>query len=226
MRTWLLVAAERREFDGILKRLGTSSNLDWPDAKFARQAEWKRDRWLLMANGPGAALVRKALTKMMDGKKIDVSGVISTGFCGALDPALRLGDIVVGTASAVECARPFVRGEILSTDRVAVTAAEKRELRANTGAVAIEMEAAAVAGQAAEWGLPFRCIRVVSDTAADNLPLDFNLYRDSDGRFSRTRIALAAMARPFSVMPPLLEFDRNCRRAAEALGEFLADCRF
>jgi hypothetical protein len=34
------------------------------------------------------------------------------------------------------------------------------------------------------------------------------------------------MARPFSVMPGLIEFDRNCRRAALALGDFLADCLF
>ena len=60
----------------------------------------------------------------------------------------------------------------------------------------------------------------------DTLPLDFNRYRNARGDFSRTRIALAAMARPFTVMPQLIEFDRNCRRAADALGDFLADCRF
>jgi hypothetical protein len=32
------------------------------------------------------------------------------------------------------------------------------------------------------------------------------------------------MARPFSVMPRLLWLDRNCRTAAEKLGEFFADC--
>jgi adenosylhomocysteine nucleosidase len=226
MKTWLLVAAERREFDGILKRLGTSEHLDWPDARFARQAEWKQDRWLLVANGPGPGLVEKALRKMMSGKNSEVNGVISTGFCGALDPSLKLGDIVVGAESTVACGQPFVRGRILSIDRVAVASSEKRELRTQTGAVAIEMESAAVATKASEWGVPFHCIRVVSDTAADNLPLDFNRYRDAEGRFSRTRIALTAMARPFSVMPGLLAFDRNCRLAAEALGEFLADCRF
>ncbi len=55
------------------------------------------------------------------------------------------------------------------------------------------------------------------------MPLDFNRYRDADGRFSRTRIALAAMLHPFSVMPRLTRLDRNCRVAAEALGEFFAN---
>ncbi len=69
-------------------------------------------------------------------------------------------------------------------------------------------------------------MRAVSDTAGAELPLDFNRYRNARGDFSRTRIALAAMARPFTVMAPLLEFDRNCRFAAGKLGDFLADCQF
>ena len=209
MRTWLVVAAERREFEGILRRCGASSKLDWPRADFARKADWRGDRWLMIANGPGGGLVEQALER-----KIDIHGMISTGFCGALDPALRVGDIVDGMKS------------IASVDRVVVSAAEKRALREKSGAAAVEMEAAAVARKAVEWGVPFRCLRVVSDTAAEDLPLDFNLYRDAEGRFSRTRIALAAMARPFSVMPRLMRLDRNCGIAAEALGEFFANHEF
>ena len=179
-------------------------------------------RWELIANGPGR-LAAQAL-----GEKRKVDGIVSTGFCGALDPALRIGDIVICSREVssreVSSPRPFVRGEIVSVDRVAVTAAEKRALRERTGAAAVEMEAAAVEAKAREWGVPFRCVKVVSDVAAEDMPLDFNLYRDSQGRFSRGRIALAAMARPFSVMPRLLWLDQNCRTAAERLGEFFADC--
>jgi hypothetical protein len=86
------------------------------------------------------------------------------------------------------------------------------------------MESAAVAAKAREWGVPFRCIKVVSDIAQEDMPLDFNRYRDSAGRFSRSRIALAAMRHPFTAIPKLLRLDRNCRHAAEKLGEFFADC--
>jgi adenosylhomocysteine nucleosidase len=210
-KTWLLVAAEGREFDGILKRFGASLNLNsvnlsWA-AQFAREARYRGDRFLMIANGPGPRLVEKALEK-----KVDVDGMISTGFCGALDESLRVGDIVTGCG-------------ILSMDRVVVTAEEKRALRAKTGAAAVEMESAAVAAKAEQWGVPFRCIRVVSDAATEDLPLDFNLYRDAEGRFSRARITLAALARPFSRVPALLRLEHNTKIAARSLGDYFADCR-
>jgi nucleoside phosphorylase len=221
VRTWLLVAAERREFDGIRKRMGNAKQLVWPGAKFACEAEWQGDRWWMLANGPGGALVIEALRE-----KKNVDGMISTGLCGALDPALRLGNVVVSGNAHIEARAQFVRGTVHSIDHVAVTAAEKRALRNQTGAVAVDMESAAVERKAAEWNVPYLCIRAVSDRAGDTLPLDFNRYRNARGDFSRTRIALAAITRPFTVMPQLMEFDRNCRRAVGALGDFLADCRF
>jgi len=221
VKTWLLVAAERREFDGIRKRFGNVAKLAWPGAEFAGEAHWRGDRWWMVANGPGEALVFDALK---DKKHVDA--MISTGLCGALDPALRVGDIVVPPGVAFETQAEYVRGAVHSIDHVAVTSFEKRTLRNATGAIAVDMEAAAVERKAAEWNLPFLCIRAVSDRAGDTLPLDFNRYRNGRGDFSRTRIAMAAIARPFTVMPQLIEFDRNCRRAADALGDFLADCRF
>ena len=215
------MAAERREFDGIRKRMGNVKQLVWHGAKFACEAEWQGDRWWMLANGPGEALVLAGLKE-----KKDVDGMISTGLCGALDPALRLGDVVFSGNADIDTRAPFVRGAIHTIDHVAGTAAEKRTLRNQSGAIAVDMESAAVERKAAEWNVPYLCIRAVSDRAGDTLPLDFNRYRNTRGDFSRTRIALAAIARPFTVMPQLMEFDRNCRRAVDALGDFLADCRF
>lgn len=218
-----MVAAERREFDGVVRRAGNVSPLAWPGARFAREAQCNGDRWWMIANGPGNGLVREALSGQ-PGRGVE--GIMSTGLCGALDPALRVGDIVVSGDAPLETTARFVRGEIHTVNHVVVTAREKQLLRDKTGAVAVDMEAAAVKETAAEWNLPFLCVRVVSDTAHDTLPLDFNRYRGARGDFSRTRIALAAIARPFTVMSQLMEFDRNCRRAADALGDFLAHSRF
>ncbi len=214
-----MVGAEEREFEGILKRAGDISALPWRGAAFSRQAAWKNRRWFLIANGPGPRLVERALNQ-----RPDVDRILSIGFCGALDPTLRIGDIVVSGEVPKGLQASFVQGDVVSVDRVAFTAREKCELRAATGAAVVEMESAAVAQKAREWNVPFGCVRVVSDVAGDDLPLDFNRYRDADGRFERTRIALAALGRPFTVLPRLVRLDRDCRRAAERLGEFLANC--
>jgi adenosylhomocysteine nucleosidase len=223
MTTWLLVAAEAREFEGILKRAGDVRALPWQGAAFSREAVWKNSRWLLIANGPGPKLVERALDRRNDGKHA-VDRILSIGFCGALDPALRIGDIVVSGEVPKGLQASFVQGDVVSVDRVAFTAREKSDLRAATGAAVVEMESAAVAQKARDWNVPFGCVRVVSDVAGDDLPLDFNRYRNADGRFKRTSIALAALGRPFTVLPRLVRLDRDCRRAAERLGEFLANC--
>ena len=81
--TWLIVAAEEREFDGIREHLGKELLSDGDGAKFAREVIREGVRWWLIANGPGPRLVKEALEQ-----RHEVNGIISTGFCGALDPAL------------------------------------------------------------------------------------------------------------------------------------------
>jgi adenosylhomocysteine nucleosidase len=88
------------------------------------------------------------------------------------------------------------------------------------------MEAGAVKKIAARWSVPFYSVRAVSDTANEDMPLDFNLYRDGAGRFSLPRIAMAAMSRPFTRIPALKRLEANCNVASESLGAFFADCRF
>jgi adenosylhomocysteine nucleosidase len=235
------VAAERREFDGLLRRAERAVKLDWP-LDFARMAWLKGEPVVLAANGPGPKLAGRA-TEIVR-KHQELRGLVSTGFCGALDPALEPCDIFVakevitlshdrqGVVSQPladargSVTRGSVRiGKLLSIDRVVSTAAEKADLR-QTGADAVEMEAAAVALKAAEWKLPFYCIRVVTDTSAESFPLDFNRLRDADGRFSRTRIMAAALRRPGSVLPELLKLNKRCKDASQALGDFLVDASF
>src|ERR1700692_2943225 len=94
----LVVAAERREFRGILRNCGPVNELSWP-VSYAAEAELDGVRYVFAANGPGPRLARKALeaAEVEAGKAGSndlIGAVISTGFCGGLDPQLALGDIV------------------------------------------------------------------------------------------------------------------------------------
>jgi adenosylhomocysteine nucleosidase len=184
----------------------------------------------MVANGPGSKLAGAAVDVVKEHQRMD--GLISTGFCGGLQPSLGACDIFVATevlgvapAFAPSTSRLFKAGKLLSIDRVVSTAAEKAEL-GKSGADAVEMEAAAVATRAREWKVPFYAVRVVTDTFDESFPLDFNAARSSDGRFSRVRIIGAAMRRPLAVFPELIKLNRRTKRAARALGDFLADSRF
>lgn len=234
MKTILLVAAESREFAGVRRLLRRPVRLQWPvDCSWS--AEWNGEQVLLVANGPGPHLAGEALDVARSRESFDA--VISTGFCGALDPALAPGDIFV--ASTVEAAeralshtvlapdtrRRYASGTLVSGDRVIQTAEEKRSLRAG-GGDAVDMEAAAAAERASEWRLPFFCVRVVTDAADEGFACDFNAARDRDGRFSRWKMLLAACRRPGARLPELWRLRRRSREAAVCLGDFLADCRF
>jgi len=125
---------------------------------------------------------------------------------------------------APSSSRPFKTGKLLSMDRVVSTAAEKAALAEN--ADAMEMEAAGVAARAKQYNVPFYAVRVVTDTCDEDFPVDFNQMRSGDGRFSRAKIVAAALRRPGAVIPQLMKLNKRTKRAAQALGDFLADARF
>lgn len=228
MSVLAFVAAERREFDGILSRGTGLQPLRWP-VVFARAFVLNGQAAVAVANGPGPKLAGCALDAIRERREI--RGVVSVGYCGALQPGLDANEIAVATrvnnrgAQAPRVSRAFTAGPVLSADHV-VTSVEEKSGLARTGAIAVEMEADALAERAESWGVPFYCVRIVTDTAAEALPLDFNALRDADGRFRRSRILLAALRRPGVLVPQLMRLDRRCRNASAVLGDFIADCRF
>lgn len=160
--------------------------------------------------------------------------VLSTGCAGALDDALATGDLVVATEIvgpsgervAVEARwreryreagdRAGIRtvtGALLSSDVVLLGAAEKRTRRARSGALAVEMEALALARGADTLGAEFAAARAILDPADVALPADLIAASDHHGRARPTRL-LGALARRPRLMRELL-----------ALGSMVARCR-
>ncbi len=229
----LLVAAEPGELRGILRRSKAVRKLRWP-VWFARTGELNGQRLIVVANGPGPELAASGIRAALDRSRPDV--LISTGFCGALDPAYGAGEVFVAgkveaDGSNYAAAMPrtdgrfFRTGTLISLDRVIGTAAEKARLR-ERGAAAVDTEAGAVALEACRNRLRFYCIRAVLDRATEGFELNFNLLRGADGRFSRELILKAAMRRPVACLPELIKLGWRGRRASRALGEFLGTCEF
>jgi adenosylhomocysteine nucleosidase len=228
----LFVAAEAREFSGLIRHCAGVERMAWP-LDFARRGVLKGRQVVMVANGAGPRLAAEAV-EVAQAKTV-ASVVVSTGYCGALDPEYHVGDIVVADQIVAEdevfavyfptSVRPHRIGTVLSMDRVAGTPEEKRRLRA-AGPVAVEMESAGVARRVRQWKVPICCIRVVTDTSEQGFSLDLNACRLPDGRFSAVRIVVSALRRPFVGIPELLRLQRTSQSASRALGDFLADCSF
>lgn len=169
-----------------------------------------------LVTGPGFRAAARAMESLL--RQEEPAAVISAGTCGALDPQLRIGDILVAGAvrgENEELATTWLRGETVlwSQDRVAVRAGEKAALFAG-GAQIVDMEALVVGRYCRQRNIPFACIKAVSDTAGEDLPLDFNRYRDEQGQFQRSRIAIAGIMK----LPDLLRLKRNTEHAVRNLG--------
>jgi adenosylhomocysteine nucleosidase len=216
-RTVLMIAAEKREFSGFARKLEGLRGLDW---KIDYSVEGSRDgtRFVMAANGAGSKLALVAAQCAVAHTRPDL--LISAGYCGALAPHLRIGDIVACQQAGGQ------PGEMLGVDQVVTTAADKQRAFRQTAAAAVDMESHALARFAHERGIPFRIIRAVSDEAAEDLGLDLNRARDPEGRIRDLSVLHLALLRPWSGLPALVRLASNASFASKKLGDFLASTRF
>jgi adenosylhomocysteine nucleosidase len=130
--------------------------------------------------------------------------LITAGFAGALDPALRSGDLVY-----VHCSQ-----------EVLITPEAKREARVATAADAVEMESGIIQELCRERRIPCAIVRVISDTADERLPLDFNACVKADGRLLWGALARHCILHP-TALAGLLRLRATARSAANRLAGVL-----
>ena len=141
---------------------------------------------------------------------------ISFGLCGGLDPALRSGDVVIGTQVLADgasfmadesvarelAARLRTAGEHITLGAVAavdtpiLTRVAKDALRKATMAVGVDMESQIAARFAADHKAPFAILRVVSDPADRDLPPIVVRAVRSDGSIDLGAVASALVRSP------------------------------
>jgi adenosylhomocysteine nucleosidase len=229
----LILAADRREFAGFEPsrwRLEPAKiGVRWSAAGFLGQTAV-----LLAANGAGRANALGGLEAAS--RTATIGAILSTGFAGGLRPELKVGDVFLaetvlefdtGVEYSVrlpECAAPAVRGRLVTVDSVAQDAATKARLR-RIGADAVDMETAALGRAAQARGLPFYCVRAVSDDARTSFEVDFNAGRRADGTFSGWRIAAQAGLSPRR-WRHLMDLKRAGEQASRNLAAFIEHCSF
>lgn len=203
-------------------------------------------RWLsvlVLETGIGQENVTRALDWLLakprlEGVPCEPSGAVFAGFAGALTEKLHVGDIVLADAVVDgegnrwpttwkahlpehRWAPPRHRGVLLTVDQLAATPEEKHRLGENHGAVAVDMESATFAARCTQAGLPFACLRAISDEMATSLsPALTSLL--SGGSASPWRV-LAALGRRPGMLPEMLRLARDTKRASVQLGLALGE---
>jgi len=151
--------------------------------------------------------------------------VLTCGFAGGLNSQLLPGEVVFSTNDAAlndALKKSGVRAvRFVCVSHIASTAAGKQKLRATTQADAVEMESEAIRTVCGGQGIPCATVRVISDTAQEDLPLDFNLLSNPDQSLNFGKLAWAIMKSPGKI-PALLRLQKNTSFAAQRLAEVLA----
>lgn len=153
----------------------------------------------VIVTGIGHANARRSFLDAIKGSRPAL--VLTCGYAGGLNPRLQRGDVVFDADEDTGLATPLAAlgaqpGVFHCVNRIAVTAAEKQKLRQQTQADVVEMESGVIRALCRERGLASATIRVVSDDAASDLPLDFNALAQPDGNISYARLVAALVRSP------------------------------
>jgi adenosylhomocysteine nucleosidase len=168
-----------------------------------------------------------------------IRGVISFGVAGGLDPQLKSGAVIVATEvmagesvwvasealsdeliAGAGIGEKVFRGGLAGVEKVVTGQVGKAALRSVTGAAAVDMESHIAADYAAEAGLPFAALRVVSDPAHRALPELATTAIKPNGDIDMAKV-MRGIARNPLVIRALVSTGRDFNRALRSL----RDCR-
>jgi adenosylhomocysteine nucleosidase len=176
----------------------------------------------LIQTGIGPANAQAVCRAALKEQPLDMA--ISSGLACALSPS-AIGDLFIGTEvltirdegmkeiyTEAICDRTLTdmglraahaeeltarAGRFVSLPRIIWRGEEKRRVAIATGAMALDMESAAIGKLAGEHHIPFVVIRAASDLLDEDLPMDFNHFLD---RADWLKGAWACAFRPTSLL--------------------------
>lgn len=189
--------------------------------------------------GQSAALAMDLMMRMADQNQY-FEVCISSGLAGALQDGIAPGDIIAPQRIISEKRHADLASDqlevdpelhkraveggaicsncLFSTDQVLVKASQKKSC--SSRAQSVDMESFEIVKQALAWGARSVVVRAISDSAGEDLPIDFNMTISATNQVSVSRVIWQLAKNPFA-LPSLIRFAKQSQKAAETLARFL-----
>ena len=173
--------------------------------------------------GMGRDNAENAITAALE--EIHPKLVLTCGFAGGLNPILKSNEIVFSAEDGSPVFDTLKQAgatpvSFFCARRVAITSEEKQRLWRGMGSDAVEMESESIRDICRERDIPSATVRVISDTALEDLPLDFNTLLSPAQKIHYGKLTWALVRAPFK-LAELLAFQQKTVDAAKSLGAFL-----
>ena len=214
---------------GIVCALASEARHLGPTVRLAEPLGSLPDGTLVATTGMGSSAAATGARALI---AAGAKALASFGLAGGLDPSLHAGAILLpkeilgvdgrihpceaGWCQRLSATITASTGRLLTSAKAVGSVEDKAALFRNTGAVAVDMESAAIAEVAEEHGLPFIAVRVVVDSAADVLPRAVTAAADNEGHLHIWRL-IGALALAPNELAPLLQLARRYRAANRSL---------
>ena len=215
------------ESSEFLRRLRAKSRADRNDISITRGVIDDRQIEVLHT-GVGERVCRQRLGKFLDDQRFDL--LISTGFAGALNDELQVGDLLLAknfsTVDLDERRSSFSRlpihmADLLTAPTLIDSSDDRSKLARTSGAAAVDMETEFIARVCAAHAIPLLSLRVITDTRREPFPAPAHILFDvATQRTDLPKLAAFFLTHPNRI-PGLLQFARRIAHARKTLAEAL-----
>jgi nucleoside phosphorylase len=182
----------------------------------------------VLHTGVGGKICRQRIGNFLQNQQFDI--LISTGFAGALNDELQVGDLLLAkNFSTIDPSESdsllsnlrIHRGDLLTAHGLIDSTDERYEIARALGAAAVDMETEFIACACAEHGVPLLSLRVITDTPRQPFPAPINVLFDLEQQRTRLlTLAIFFLAHPNRV-PRMVQFARRIAHARKILASAL-----
>jgi len=175
--------------------------------------QYESDGLVVLCSGADSERAEQQARRLLDE---GCRALVSFGLAGGLAEEMSVGDLVIPASVVTRDGSSFAsatnwrtrliealpkngmvsEGKLFGSDALVSSTAEKSALHSTTGAVAVDMESHRVGHAAADAGVPFLCIRAISDDASAALPDWVSGTVDADGSTRYSTVLARVLLNP------------------------------